>query len=246
VPAYYALVVDEAQDNDTGFLGEAPAGFTAGWWSIYFHMLRQGAASPMALFFDPGQRPLFRDRGTFDPDLLCRHLSQPARLRLAHAVRYARPILEFLKSLSSETTANLVGTLRAHGNMPEGPDVEIYGESEDKVADRVKAIVKSWTGTGYCKVEDILVLSPHAKQESTALREWIHLGSWPIVAYDKRRPGDLSLLSVNRAKGLDALGIILIDVQPFEHCEEGRARMDYFMGASRARQLLAVVHTQGK
>jgi hypothetical protein len=58
------------------------------------------------------------------------------------------------------------------------------------------------------------VLSPHAKQESTALREWIHLGSWPIAACDKRRPGDLSLLSVNRAKGLDALGIILIDLQP--------------------------------
>ena len=130
--------------------------------------------------------------------------------------------------------------------MPEGPDVEIYCESEDKVADRVKAIVTKWIGTGYCKIDDILVLSPHAKQESTALREWIQLGSWPIVAYDNRRPGDLSLLSVNRAKGLDALGIILIDVQPFEHCEEGRARMDYFMGASRARQLLAVVHTQGK
>lgn len=165
--------------------GKAPTAFSAGWWSIYFRTLRQGAASPMALFFDPGQRPLFRDRGTFDADLLCHHLSQSARLRLAHAVRYTRPILEFLKSLASETTANLTGTLRAHGNMPEGPDVEIYCESEEKVADRVKAVVTKWIGTGYCKIDDILVLSPHAKQESTALREWTHLGSWPT----RRRTG---------------------------------------------------------
>ena len=39
--------------------------------------------------------------------------------------------------------------------------------------------------------------------------------------------------------------VILIDLRPFSELREAQDRMDYFMGASRARQLLAVVHSSG-
>jgi hypothetical protein len=35
----------------------------------------------------------------------------------------------------------------------------------------------------------------------------------------------------------------LIDVQPFKQIQNEQSQMDYFMGASRARQLLAVVES---
>jgi hypothetical protein len=48
--------------------------------------------------------------------------------------------------------------------------------------------------------------------------------------------------SVNKAKGLDALGVILVDFQPLSEQTQPSYQVSYFMGASRARQLLAIVH----
>jgi hypothetical protein len=42
---------------------------------------------------------------------------------------------------------------------------------------------------------------------------------------------------------LDSLAVIVIDVEKFEKLSTAQGQMDYFMGASRARQLLAIFHT---
>jgi hypothetical protein len=68
------------------------------------------------------------------------------------------------------------------------------------------------------------------------------IGEWPIVGIDERKPGSLALLSVNKAKGLDSLAMIMIDVERFDNLATPQEQMNYFMGASRARQLLAIVH----
>jgi hypothetical protein len=59
-----------------------------------------------------------------------------------------------------------------------------------------------------------------------------------------RKPGELSLLSINKAKGLDSLGVIMIDVQGIDKRSTAQDQMNYFMGASRARQLLAILHRE--
>ena len=48
-------------------------------------------------------------------------------------------------------------------------------------------------------------------------------------------PGNLALLSVNMAKGLDSLTVILIDVERFK-LRAPQEQVNYFMGVSRARQ----------
>jgi hypothetical protein len=68
------------------------------------------------------------------------------------------------------------------------------------------------------------------------------IGERPIVGIDERKPGSLALLSVNKAKGLDSLAMIMIDVERFDNLATPQEQMNYFMGASRARQLLAIVH----
>jgi hypothetical protein len=68
------------------------------------------------------------------------------------------------------------------------------------------------------------------------------IGEWPVVGIDERKPGSLALISINKAKGLDSLAVIMIDVERFAKLATPQEQMDYFTGASRPRQLLAIVH----
>jgi hypothetical protein len=54
--------------------------------------------------------------------------------------------------------------------------------------------------------------------------------------------GELALVSINKVKGLDSLAVIMIDIERFDKLSTAREQMNYFMGASRARQLLAIAH----
>ncbi|TAE85700.1 MAG: hypothetical protein EAZ71_13220, partial [Verrucomicrobia bacterium] len=47
--------------------------------------------------------------------------------------------------------------------------------------------------------------------------------------------------SINKAKGLDARAVILLGLPPFEEFNDDFSAYTWFMGASRARQLLAVL-----
>ena len=83
---------------------------------------------------------------------------------------------------------------------------------------------------------------PCAKARSS-LASTAMIGAWRLTEHDHKQPGHISCLSINKAKGLDSLAVVLIDVAPFETLREGQDQMDYFMGASRAWQLLVVVHS---
>jgi hypothetical protein len=50
-------------------------------------------------------------------------------------------------------------------------------------------------------------------------------------------------LSINRAKGLDALALIMVvGAEPFQTIRKVDNQYTCFMGASRAKQMLAIVH----
>jgi len=241
-PRFDALVVDEGQDHDTSLAGTSPGGDGAGWWDIYWKLLNGGPEAPMAVFYDPGQRPLFRDPAAFDVKRVRRNLSECVHVHLSNALRYTRPVFCFLKGLQSETTAPLVNELRHRGRLLEGPDVELHQAQEGKAASKVGGIVTRWIADGFCRADEILVLSPHGEKSRSGLAGREMIGAWKLADYEQKAPGQVSFLSVNKAKGLDSLAVILIDLEPFPSLGDEQDRMDYFMGASRARQLLAVVH----
>jgi hypothetical protein len=91
-------------------------------------------------------------------------------------------------------------------------------------------------------LEEILILSPHGTKAKTSLANYSKIGEWPMVGIEDRNSGNLTLLSVNKAKGLDSLAVIMIDVERFDKLATLQEEMNYFMGASRARQLLAIIH----
>jgi hypothetical protein len=235
-----ALVVDEAQDHDTQTAGDLGMAGDVGWWEIYWKLLRSGSESRITLAFDVAQRPIYRGSTAFDPDKLRAQLPHAVHLRLKYTRRYTRPILEFLQTLASPSTHKIVKSLYSDKLLPEGPDVEMHNVRTHEMIDAVRKVAKAWIQGGFCKPEDILILTPRTKSK-TSLSGVSRIGDWPLEEALERTPGTLGMLSIHRAKGLDALGVILVDFQHREDLEEAQQAMDFFMAASRARQLLAVV-----
>ncbi len=236
-PLFDALVVDEAQDHDTTFNGAAQG---IGWWESYFRLLKPGPDAPMAIFYDPQQRPIFRNPHFFDSFALRARLPRSAHLRVSYARRYTRPVFDYLKALRSPTTDRIVGSLRAESALPEGPSVEVHAVSANDIPARLAEVISRWSAEGLCRPDQVLILTPRQKSK-TSLADCQDIGEWRIEEGFERSPGALNLLSVRRAKGLDSLGVILVDFPPFDVIPEGQDKIDFFMGASRARQLLAVL-----
>ena len=251
LPRFDALVVDEAQDHDTAFpdaVGNNNTRGECGWWSIYIALLREGTKAPIALFYDTAQRPPFRGRGGFDARLIAGQLSQPAFARLPHALRYTQPIYDFLQTLKSPGTEGLVAQLSEPDDLPEGPEVitvDLKEAGTEEVRAEVTRIIASWVEIGYCLPEDVLILHTRTELKSSVLGACETIAGLPLVEYGTP-PEDgkkaIRHLSINRAKGLDALAVIMVGAEPFQKIRKVDNQYTYFMGASRAKQLLAIVH----
>lgn len=244
-PRFDALVVDEGQDHDTCWPGSESDNTDSGWWEIYWALLREKTNGRMAIFYDQAQRPLFRHSERFDVNRVSKHLSQPAHVNLLFTLRYSLPIFRFLKTLQSEATKCLIENLRSRTTPPEGPDVELHEVEPDQTVAKLAEVAGRWVSNGFCQVDEILILSPHSTRAKSCLANYSQIGDWPLVTIDDRKPGSLAFLSVNKAKGLDALGVIMIDVEQFDNLAAPQDQINYFMGASRARQLLAILHKTG-
>jgi hypothetical protein len=239
-----ALVVDEAQDHDTSWHGSESDEFECGWWEVYWKLLREKTNARMAIFYDPDQRQLFRRIGGFEARRVFKRLSQPVDVNLLFTHRYSSPIFKFLKTLQMEATAGLANHLRCRAALPEGPDVELYDLNQESTAAKLEEVVTRWVADGFCRPDEILILSPHGTKGKTSLAACSKIGAWTLCGSVVRKPGELSLLSINKAKGLDSLAVIMIDTPSVDKLSTPQEQMNYFMGASRARQLLAIFHRE--
>ncbi|CAN5683298.1 hypothetical protein BH11VER1_BH11VER1_40920 [soil metagenome] len=242
------LVVDEAQDHDTTLPGSPSPPDHVGWWTLYVSLLREGWQSPMAIFGDAAQRPPFRAEGRFDLSLVRQRLPQHAHLRLQHALRYTRSIYRFLKTLDGEGSHQLVTSLQSDGQLPEGPEVEVYQGSTAEIPALVEQVLEKWRTSGLCDPSKVLILYGCSHINKSALAGLTTLLDSPLKPFletvDQPACKAIGHSSIHKAKGLDALAVILVGLRPFEELSSPYDRFTYFMGASRARQLLACVHTR--
>jgi len=240
---FEALVVDEAQDHDTAIPGFPADWAGPGWWGVYWALLKEGTKAPIAAFYDAAQRPTFRGGGGFDPAALLQASDyRPVRVKLVRTVRYSRPVFQYLKGLQSKALAGLNAGLVQRGSLPDGPEVMLCDAEFTEVSETASRILAAWFEQGWCRPEQVLVLSRHGRMKHSALDGCRFLAGKPLVNHLERRSDELGLLSVNRAKGLDALAVIVVDYAPWETLPEAD-HVGFFMGASRARQLLAVIRT---
>jgi hypothetical protein len=211
-----ALVVDEAQDHDTSWPGSESDKTDAGWLEVYWKLLKEKTNGPMAIFYDRDQRPIFRQKERFEIVRVFDRMSQPAHVNLLFILRYSLPIFRFLKTLQSEATSSQVNNLRYRTLPPEGPDVELYEVEPDRNALKLQEVVTSWVKDGFCQPDEILILSPHGTKAKTSLANYSKIGECSLVGLENRKPGELTLLSINKAKGLDSLAVIMIDIVRFD------------------------------
>lgn len=241
-----ALVVDESQDHDTSLPGASSQPDHAGWWSIYVALLRDGWQSPMAVFGDAAQRPPFRSNDRYELQVVRQRLSQHAHLRLNRALRYTRPIYRFLTQLDGDGTHDLVAGLQTDGGLPDGQDVVLKEGTASELPQIVERILDDWQSAGLCVPSKVLILydrSSISKTQLAAVKDLVGHTLLPFAeTLDKPQEAAIGHSSIHKAKGLDALGVILAGLRPFEELTTPYDRYTYFMGASRARQLLACVH----
>lgn len=244
-PKFDALVVDEAQDHDTAWHPEITThdGETGGWWHIYQLLLRDGRQSPASIFHDPAQRPPFRDASRFDFQVLSASWSQPAYLTLHPAVRYTRPIWTYLQSVDHEFIRPLAEGLGRGDHLPEGPEPETLNCADpSELPTLLESIIKRWHKRGFCQPEEVLILHKSSDLSKTPLKDHRVLYGRNLreVSDSKAPPDSIRHTSINKAKGLDARAVILIGLPSLAKPTKDGA-YNWFMGASRARQLLAVV-----
>jgi hypothetical protein len=85
-------------------------------------------------------------------------------------------------------------------------------------------------------------LPPSARYRSALGGRRVLLGLNLREVTESNVPADsIRYTSINKAKGLDARAVILLGLPPFAECDDDFTAYTWFMGASRARQLLAVV-----
>ncbi len=239
-PTYDALVVDEAQDHDTAFDNRKGIG----WWSWYFALLKKGADAPIAIFYDRAQRPDFRGAEKFDPDVLRAALKGAVHVHLKKALRYTLPIFQYLKSLQTPETSPFVDSIEAHELLPAGIDVitrEAFGRNE--VVREIESIISDWKKKGLCQPTDIVLIGRRKSVALSSLGGNAKLCGFEVADYNEDVLGKIHYISAHRAKGMDFLAVILIDFAswPSQPVFSKNLQEAYFIGASRARQLLAVV-----
>ncbi|MCH7228748.1 NERD domain-containing protein [Haloferula sp. A504] len=239
-PSFDAMVADEAQDHDTAWDSSA----SGGWWDVYRALLRDGGESQASIFYDPAQRPPFRDSERFDPADLRGGWSQPAHVRLQPALRYTRPIWSFFQQHRHPAINPMLEALGRGDHLPEGPEPEVFeaGSPED-VLKVIESLVADWRKKGLCRPDEVLILHKESDVERSALGETRVLAGCNLR--DVLEEGETAIrhTSVNKAKGLDARAVILIGCEPFSETLSDFDAYTWFMGVSRARQLLAIVTT---
>lgn len=233
-PLFDALVVDEAQDHNTD------------WWGIYLELLREKGASRIGIYHDPAQRPTWRSGG-FDLAEIARGLSQPVHFRLLETRRYTRPLFDYLRSLESEETRDLVEGL-ASDHLLAGPGVleETHPNFEAAKGAAVKWLKKVFSEK-LADPSDTLLLTrsdPFMAGRDREARFTVgeSLAGCTLVPADDprgRERGNLRATSFNKAKGLDARAVVLLDTLPWKDLDPNY-REPYWIAASRARQLLGV------
>lgn len=237
-PKFDALVADEGQDQDTAW--EASA--TSGWWDVYRALLNEGSAASASIFYDPGQRPPFRDPERFSAKALGSGWSQPAHLRLQPALRYTRPLWKFFQQYHHPAIDPMIEALGSGDHLPEGPEPEVHQETApEDVRELVADIITRWKKQGLCRPDEVLILHKESTITSSALGDTRVIAGNNLRDVLEESPGAVRHTSINKAKGLDSRAVILVGCRPISESVSDFEAYTWFIGVSRARQLLAVV-----
>jgi hypothetical protein len=143
----------------------------------------------------------------------------------------------------------MIEALGSGDQLPEGPEPEVHSLPADgNASDLVESILLAWKNSGLCDPSDVLILhaqSDIAKSPIGDRRVLVGRNLRECTEHEDT-PGTIRHTSVHKAKGLDSKAVILIGMPPHKDLATDYDHYTWFMAASRARQLLAVVESAWK
>jgi superfamily I DNA/RNA helicase len=107
----------------------------------------------------------------------------------------------------------------------------------------VESILLRWKNSGLCDPSDVLILHAQSDIAKSPIGDRRVLVGRNLRECTEQEdtPGTIRHTSVHKAKGLDSKAVILIGMPPHKDLATDYDHYTWFMAASRARQLLAVV-----
>ncbi len=222
--SYEAIVVDEGQDLITsGMIDVLDAslggGIESGVWRV---------------FWDPQQNLFFEDVEA-DLSLLTAHGGDPVRFVLTKNCRNSEEIAAHVEFLSGVELTELA--------FPAGADVlDRDWDGPKKSLKALRGVLKDLEEQGVDR-SSVKVLSPRKFDSSVASQS---LGGGLTIRDESGLPwsgesGEFSFSTIQSFKGLESDVVVLVDV---DDLDSARMRSLMYVGASRARALLAVLRSE--
>jgi hypothetical protein len=209
ISAYDAIVVDEGQD------------FWEHWWVPVEALLKESDHRHLVIFADPAQ------------DLFGRGGALPAggfTYELRYNFRNTKQVARYAAGLADVASA-------PHADCPDGPEPTVQKQQPGPAGvAQIEALVKELTETESVAPEDIVILTPHSRRNSS-LASRTHLAGLELADEPGNRSGRLLHTSIGAFKGLESPVVIVADLSPDDELSNPNAR---YVAASRATQVLFV------
>ena len=214
-----AVIIDEGQD----FAGE--------WIDSLTQLLRDPERGIMRFFYDPAQR-LYGTRNGIDSEQI---KSMPV-IVLNRGFRNTCKILEWVYK-------NTGIRLQCYNNTPQGKPVKEFRYTNPTEQEKLLVECYEYLVSHYkLSYSDILVVSMCSERSSGVKNIKDERFVWNRVGGKKLIRDKVNIVSTYRIKGLDALAVILVDVEePVEINKRENWKRCLLVGATRAKQLLTVI-----
>jgi hypothetical protein len=215
-----AILIDEAQD------------FSSVWIDTLISLLQDPDRGLVRVFYDPAQRLYDDGRNGIDNEQV---QAMPIMV-LNRGFRNTKKILKWI-----ESNTNIC--LQCFNNTPPGKPVKeiCYNDKSEEEKLLINCYEELMSKYNFSP-EEILVVSMRSEASSgiKGLRDDRFV--WNKVGGKKLTKGKVNIVSVRRIKGLDALAVILVDVEePEEIGKRENWKRLLLVGASRAKKLLTVI-----
>jgi len=192
--------------------------FKPSWFELLDDLLDDTETGRFVVFHDSSQ------------DVFGRGGEQPFRYRLRFNLRNTQVITEAVQRLGQVE-------MMPHPRAPKGDPISVHNTSKPgKVLRELGALVRRLVEREGVRPDRIAILTPHTRKHSS-LADVETIADLPIADDPLDRADRLLHATIRAFKGLESDVLVMVDIDPED---ENCSRLDRYVAASRARQLLHV------
>jgi hypothetical protein len=192
--------------------------FKPSWFELLDDLLEDKETGRFVIFHDSSQ------------DVFGRGGEQPFRYRLRYNLRNTQVITDVVQRLGRVE-------MKPHPRAPMGDPISVHNTSKPgKVIRELDGLVRRLVEREGVRPERIAILTPHTRKHSS-LADVETLADVPLADDPLDRVGRLLHTTIRAFKGLESDVLVMVDIDPDD---ENCSRLDRYVAASRARQVLHV------